>query len=49
MLALIISRIIAWLAHVGREAYITDRDIDTNLYCDVARSNLMHALGFENF
>lgn len=49
MLALIISLIIAWLAEVGRNAYITDRDRETNFYCDVDRTNLMHHIGYENY
>lgn len=49
MLAIIISRICAWLFEVGRNAYISDRDRETNLYCDVDRSNLMHHLGYENY
>lgn len=49
MLRIYITLVIAWLFEAGRNAYIEDRDIETNLYCDVARSNLMHTLGFENF
>lgn len=45
MLHIIICRIIAWLYEVGRNAFIQDRDRETNLWCAVGRSNLGTLLG----
>lgn len=47
MIRLVICLLVQWLFEAGREAYILDRDIETNMGCAVLRGNLMRVLGFE--